>query len=324
MLVLTLLTGCSTDVPAEVSTPGQPDPAVTETTQQSETVSAAPPEASTNAPAVDRAGNPITVPMELERIISLAPATTQTVVHMGLSDKLVAIDTNSAIIEGIPEGLPTVDLLSPDTELLITLDADLVLCSAMTGYDGSEPLKPLSDAGVCIAVIPTSKSIDGIKEDLIFVADLVGRHDKGVSFIEELESGIQEIKDAVGGAAAKGVYFEIAAAPAAYSFGGGTFMNEMIEIAGGKNIFDDMDGWLAVSEEQLITRNPDVIFTNVNYIDDPVGEILSRTSLQGVAAVAGQQVFFVDNYASSLANEYVLTAIRQMAAAMHPDLWQNG
>ncbi|MDR0446221.1 MAG: ABC transporter substrate-binding protein [Oscillospiraceae bacterium] len=301
-LAMALLAGCggtSTDTPPADTTP----PA--------------------DLPTIDRAGNPITAPLSAERIVALSPAVTQTLLHMGLADKIVAIDTNSLIFEGLPADLPTVDMLSPDGELLLTLNADLVLCSSMTGFDGGEPLKPLSDSGICVAAIPSSASIEGIKEDIMFIADIVGQHDEGAEIIAELEAGIQEVRDAIGAAAPKTVYFEIAAAPAAYSFGNGTFLNEMIEIAGGENIFSDMDSWLAVSEEQVIARNPEVIFTNVIYIENSVGEILSRESLADTTAVTEENVYYVDNYSSSLANEYILTAIHQMAEAMHPDLWKN-
>jgi iron complex transport system substrate-binding protein len=300
MLALAFLAGCGQAAPAAAPS----DPAAAPLT-------------------VDRAGNPITPPEQVERIIALSPAITQTLINLGLAGKLVAVDMNSAVFEGIPADLPIVDMLSPDGELLLTLNADLALCSAMTGYDGSEPLKLLADSGVCVAAIPSSDSIEGIKQDLVFIAGITRTEDKGAEIVAGLESGIRAVEDAIGAAEKKSVYFEIAAAPAAYSFGAGTFMNEMIEIAGGRNIFADIDGWLAVSEEQVIARDPDVIFTNVVYLDAPVDEILSRASLQEVTAVAQGQVFFVDNFSSSLANEYILTAIRQMAAALHPDLWPN-
>ena len=351
MLVLTLFAGCartdSSTITAAATNPATQDTepeepatsASTTTTTLSSTTAAATSAttaattAATSAqvaasstvslPSVDRAGNPINAPEQVDRIISLAPAITQTLIHIGLADKLVAIDTNSTVFEGLPADLPLVDMLSPDGELLLTLNADVVLCSAMMGFDGSEPLKPLTNAGVCVAAIPSADSIDGIKEDLRFIADITGQHEKGAEIVSELEAGIQAVKDAIGGAKKKTVYFEIAAAPAAYSFGNNTFMNTMIEIAGGENIFADIDGWLAVSEEQVIARNPDFIFTNITYIDTPVDEILSRESLQGVTAVLERQVFQIDSNSSSLSNEYILLAIHQMAGALHPELWKN-
>ena len=341
VLVVTLLAGCKQTVaPTDTSgaqtatspshatetqnSPESTKPSTNPSPEQSTSQPFETPPETAPAPTVDRAGNQIAPPAKIDKIISLAPAVTQTLVHMGLADKLVAIDINSVGLEGVPDNLPTVDMLSPDGELLLTLGADLALCSAMMGYDGSEPLKPLVNAGTCVAAIPSSNSIESIKLDLIFIADIVGQHAKGVQIVSELEAGIQKVKDAVGSAAPKTVYFEIAAAPAAYSFGSGTFMNEMIEIAGGKNIFADIDSWLAVSEEQVIIRNPDVIFTNITYIDAPVDEILSRTSLQNVTAVMERQVFYIDSNSSSQSNEFILTAISQMAAALHPDLWKNG
>lgn len=314
MFALTIIPALAlTVIPALTGCAGSDDPAVPQS-QGTDTA----------VPSVDRAGNPISPPPEPKLIISLSPAVTQTLVHLGAADLLAAADTNSVKLEGVPEGLPSVDMLFPDTELLLTLNADLLLCSSMTGYDGSEPLKPLAAAGVCIAVIPSGTSMDDIREDLAFIAALTGRRDEGAAIREELDTGILAVRDALGGAKKKSVYFEIAAAPAAYSFGGGTFMNELIEIAGGENIFADLSGWLAVSEEQVIARDPDVIFTNIDYSPAPVDEILSRSSLRGVTAVVEKQVFFVDSNSSSLANEYVLTAVYQMAAAMHPDLWKNG
>ncbi len=71
--------------------------------------------------------------------------------------------------------------------------------------------------------------------------------------------------------------FEIAALPNIYSFGQETFLHEMIELIGAKNAFADEESWISVSEEAAVAKNPDVILTNVSYIEDSVGEILART-----------------------------------------------
>lgn len=56
-----------------------------------------------------------------------------------------------------------------------------------------------------------------------------------------------------------------------YSFGGGVFLDEMIEIIGAENILGEETGWLRVEPETIMAADPDVILTNVNYIEDPVG-----------------------------------------------------
>ena len=95
----------------------------------------------------------------------------------------------------------------------------------------------------------------------------------------------------------------------------------MIELIGAENILADQQGWLAVEAETIVAADPDVILTNVNYIDEPVAEILGRGGWEGMRAVQDQQVFYIDNMASSLSNHNIVKALDQMAKAVYPDLF---
>ena len=106
-----------------------------------------------------------------------------------------------------------------------------------------------------------------------------------------------------------------------YSFGSGVFLNEMIELIGAENVLAGQEGWLPVEAETIVAADPDVILTNVNYIDDPVAEILGRSGWEGMSAVQNEQVFYIDNMASSLSNQNVVKALDQMAKAVYPELF---
>lgn len=106
-----------------------------------------------------------------------------------------------------------------------------------------------------------------------------------------------------------------------YSFGRGVFLNEMIELIGAENILADQEGWLAVEGETVASANPDVILTNVNYLDDAVGEILSRSGWEGVSAIQNKQVYYIDNMSSSLSNHNIVKALDEMAKAVYPDAY---
>ena len=109
-----------------------------------------------------------------------------------------------------------------------------------------------------------------------------------------------------------------------YSTGSGTYMDEMIRWVGGENILADENGWVSVEGETVVAADPDVIFTNVNYIDDPAGEILGRDGWAGVTAVVNGEVYSIDNMASSLPNQNIVIAMRQMAEALYPDYFTAG
>ena len=108
-----------------------------------------------------------------------------------------------------------------------------------------------------------------------------------------------------------------------YSFGNNVYLNEMIELIGAENILADQEGWITVEGETVAAANPDVIFTNVTYTDDPVQEILDRDGWAGISAIKNKSVYTVDNNASSQPNHNIIKAMRQMAEILYPDYYQS-
>lgn len=271
---------------------------------------------------LDRSGTEIIIPENVDTIVSMAPSITETLVHMGLSDKIIAYDKYSAEVEGVPEGLPVFDIMAPDVETLAMLKPDIMFTSGMSSSKGDDPFKSIKDLGILVTSIPSSYSFEGIKEDIIFIGkmtksekvaeDIVKNFDKEVIAIQEKIEAVKSDKK---------VYFEIAPGPEATSFGSETFLNEMITLLGGKNVLADQSGWVKVSEEQVLSLNPDIIFTNVNSIENPVQEILNRNSWSVISAVKDKRVYQVDKNTSSRPNEFVVNALKEMAKAMYPEVF---
>jgi iron complex transport system substrate-binding protein len=118
------------------------------------------------------------------------------------------------------------------------------------------------------------------------------------------------------------VYFEISPAPHMFSFGTGTFLHEMIELVGAINIFGDQEGWIGVADEVLLGLNPDVIITSVNFIDDPIDEIINRPGWSNITAVANGDIFLVDTDSSNRPSQNIIYALREIAIAIYPDKFQ--
>lgn len=281
---------------------------------------------SSDAPAPitkDRAGMDITLPKEINSIISLAPSSTEVLYALGMKDKIIAIDTQSQRLEGINTELPAFDMMSPDGEKMASLKPDIVFVSGMSFAGDVDPFKALKDMGICIVQTPSSDSIKGITEDISFIAQVVGKQAEGEKIVADMQTEVDRIA-AIGKTITdkKSVLFEIACAPDIYSFGSGVFLNEMIEIIGATNVLADQKSWLAVEVESAVKANPDVILTNVTYVEDPVAEILSREGFAGVTAVKEKQVYYIDNFASSLPNHNIVKALNQMAKAIYPEQYK--
>lgn len=297
-------------------------------TQESETETAAAAKAQTaesadvTRPQEDRAGNPITVPEEVDSIISLAPATTQILCDLGLADEIVAVDTNSPqYAEGLAEDVMQFDMMEPDLEQILNAQPDIIFVSNMSSQGGDDIFAGIREAGICVAEIPTSNTIEDVKKDVQFTADCVGKSEEGAALVEGMEAVIDEVS-AIGQTMEekKTVLFEISPVPYLYSFGTGVYLNEMIELIGAQNVLADQEGWLSVTEESAVAANPDVILTSDNFSnEDPVAEILGRVGWENVTAVKDGAVAYIDNAASSLPNHHIVDALKEMAKAVYPE-----
>ena len=279
----------------------------------------------TDRMVTDREGTEVNIPTKIEKIISTAPSNTEVLMALGLGDKLVAIDKYSTDIEGINTELPQIDFLNPDAETIIGLEPDIVIASGHNKTGSVEdPFKAISEAGIPVVYIPSSDSIDGIYKDIEFIADVVNERSKGKEIVDDMKAQVEEIK-AIGDTITdkKSVYFEISPAPYLSSFGKSTFLNEMIEIIGAKNIFENEEGWISPTAEAIIDANPDVILTNVNYVENPTKEIMSRDGWDNITAVKEKAVYSIDANSSSRPTQNVIKALKEMAKAVYPDEFKD-
>ncbi len=271
---------------------------------------------------IDREGNELVIPAEVNSIISLAPSITETLIDLGLGDKIVGIDTYSAEEVGLSEDVVQFDILAPDVETIATLQPDMIFVSGMSKATSDDPLAAAKDLGITVTYIPTSNSLAGIKEDITFLGEATHTTERAAEINADFDARIAEINEKIAtvDAEPRTVYFEIGPSPNLYSFGKGVFLDEILTMLNTTNIFGEQESWIAVTEEEIFARNPQVIFTNT-YLEDPITELVARDGWNSLDAVKNNQVFQVDIKTSSQANEFVVLAIEEMAKALYPDLF---
>jgi iron complex transport system substrate-binding protein len=275
---------------------------------------------------MDRSGNRLVLSGRTDRIISTAPSNTEIIVELGMADRLVAVDKYSQMIPEIPADLPLIDFFYPDAEAVIGLAPDLIIANGHNRIgSGDDPFKLIREAGIPVAYIPMSESISAIYLDIEFIAGILGASEKGREAAERMKSRIDEIAAVRGSIdGKKRIYFEISPPPSVVTLGQNTYLHEMIETIGGENIFADERGVLFPSAEAIISKNPDVIFTNVNYGDSPsVEEIKRRPGFEHIEAVKHNRVYQIDADSSSRPSPRILLALNQMALAAYPEYYEK-
>ena len=276
-------------------------------------------------PTTDREGFAISVPDEINRIIAIGASNAEIIVALGLGNKIVAVDMWSADVQGLPAHASTaLDMLNLNAEFVVSLMPDIIFVTGMARAGGTDdPLAPVSSAGITIIYMPTSTSIDAIMEDILFIAAVVDRFEAGEAIVLDMQAEINEIREIAAGIdISRTVYFEIDHSWM-ISFGHGTFLNEMIELVGATNIFGDMEGWFAVSAEDLLMLNPDVILTSSDFLDDPISEIAGRPGFDALLAVQNGNIHLITANYSNRPSHNITLALREIAMAVFPEYFRE-
>lgn len=309
------LAGCQTEAPANTERTEQTQTTPVEQTENSDV---------TSSKMVDREGNEFEAPASIERILSTAPSNTEVLIALGLADNLVGVDKYSTDIEGIPAEAQIIDFRNPDAEAIIAMEPDIIIASGHNKVGDEDPYALLKEAGITVVYIPSSDSIQGIYEDIAFIAEITETESKGQELIDEMKQEVEAIKEIANTITEqKTVYFEIGSSSNLYSFGHSTFLNELIETVGATNILASEEGWISPSEEAIITANPDVILTNEGYLENPTQLIKERAGFEGITAVENDAIYLIDKNASSRGSQNVIKALKEMAEAIYPEYYAN-
>ena len=182
-----------------------------------------------------------------------------------------------------------------NTERILALRPDAVLLRTMEHTDAQ--IAALEKAGLKV-VVTDAQNIEQVYSTIRLIGGVTGHAQQAETVAAGMHSVFEKIKQTpVEGE--KTVYFEVS--PLEYGLwtaGKNTFMNEIAELMGLKNCFDELDGWVEVSQEQVISRNPDYIVTIAMYFGEgapPADEIMSRAGWSGVTAVKNKKVLNLQN-----------------------------
>lgn len=203
----------------------------------------------------DSLGDFVELPEKPQRIVSLVAGFTETVVRMGYGPVIAGIS------EFCPRFTPHLqapvvgDYLKVDRERLAAAQPDLILST--TGIQRTLARR-LHDEGLPVYVLPLPNSLHGVLENVLTLGALVDDLPAARSLAQGWEQLFLDLK-ASAPAARPRVYAELWLGKHARMAGGLTFVHDLIEAAGGENIFGDVrTGYLPLDVEEATRRRPDI------------------------------------------------------------------
>lgn len=190
-----------------------------------------------------------------KRIVSLGPIITDMIFLLEADDRLIGI-TSYCIPPDTSEPKEILGtVMQMNVEKIISMEPDLVIANALTRQ---KQIIVLQKQGLNVIKLPTPKNFDEICQRLLELGTIVGGHRKAIKIVNKARLGVEKIRAAAKSLQKKTVFIQIGLKPLKTS-GKGTFINEYIEFAGGRNIaLDAKDG--IFSREKVLQLDPDVIF----------------------------------------------------------------
>lgn len=253
-------------------------------------------ETDTSVTVTDMTGREVTLDKPATRIVALTASDCEILYAIGAGDALVGrgsyCDYPAEVLNvtAVQSGSDT------NIEEIIALEPQVLLMSTMAQTE--EQVQALENAGIKV-VVSDAQDIEGVYTAIEMIGKLMGKDAEAAAVIDSMKTTFAEVAENASENAGKTVYFEVS--PLQYGLwtaGKGTFMNEIANMVGLTNCFEDVEGWAEISEEQVIARNPDYIVTISMYYGEgptPVEEILGRKGWEELTAIKNQGVLNLAN-----------------------------
>ena len=258
-----------------------------------------------------------------ERIVTLAPSNTEILFALGASKQMVGRDSFS---DFPPEARDVPDVgggfMALNMELIVASKPDLVLASPLTP---PEQLADLQKIGLNVHVVENPTSFEDLYANLEEVAVLTGHENEAAALVAALKARVEAVRAQVTRAEGKPlVYYELDATDpsAPYTSGPGTFVDLLINSAGGANFGAELSGeWVQVSVEELLARQPDVIVLgDYTYGAVTAEQVRSRSGWDALTAVQQNRIFMFDDNLVSRPGPRLVDGLEAMAKLLHPDI----
>jgi iron complex transport system substrate-binding protein len=258
-----------------------------------------------------------------QRIVSLVPALTEVLFAIGAGPQVVAV---SSFDEWPPEvrGLPRVGaLLDPDTERILALDPDLVITYGSQG----EVEAQFARAGIEVFSYRhggLQTVLDGMRE----LGVVTGHATEADAAIRRIEARLDAVRRAVAGRDRPRTLLIFERQPLelrqVYASGGVGFMHDLLEVAGGENIFADVNAEATQpSVETILVRAPAVVLeVRPNELPDSErqrGERAVWNALGSIPAVRDDRIPFLYGDYLVVPGPRVVDVAEAFARVLHPD-----
>ena len=236
----------------------------------------------------DDLGNEITFYEPPKRIVSLAPSNTEILFALGLNKEIIGVTEYCDYPDDAKNKEKIGGFSNPNLEKIYSLKPDFVF-----GVRGNPKETLINLTKLKIDVLAYDpKNLDDLFNLIITVGKITDKREEAYNLVSKMKEKRDSIIEKAEKLKKKKVYLEIWNNPY-MSVGENTYLNKLIEDAGGINIAKKAKGdWPILSQEFIITENPEVII--IAYMGQNIEEVLKRPGWENIDAVKNKRIYIIN------------------------------
>ena len=259
------------------------------------------------------------------RIISLIPAVTEMLFAIGAGPQVVAVSSFDRYPPQVEKLQRVGALIDPDVERILSLRPDMVAIYASQG-----DLRAQLERAKIPVYVYSHAALGDITTTMKALGERVGHAQEAADLTRTIETRIDGVRKRVAGLPRPSTLIVFDREPLAlrgiYASGGFGFIHDMVDAAGGENVFADVKQQaVQATTELILSRRPQVILElrgDTVTADMRRREIAVWQALSSVPAVRDGRVYFIDQQLTVIPGPRVADAIELIAHTLHSEAYR--
>lgn len=272
---------------------------------------------------IDDEGTTIIVAAKPQRIVSLSPAITETVFALGAGDRLVGgTDYDDYPAEAV--ALPDVAGFSGVLiEQVVAQAPDLVL-AAGNGFTPADDITRMRELGLNVAVF-YAETHEEVLAAIRRIGTAIGEAPAAYALSARIAADLERVAAAVATTATRPrTFYQIGSEPELYGPAPGSFLADLIVLAGGDPIVTSDPAVYSISAEQIIAQDPEVIVLGDAIWGVCPADVMARPGWDVLTAVRDGAVRPVDDTTITRPGPRIALGFAELARAIHPEIEIEG
>jgi len=271
--------------------------------------------------ATDLLGRKVSVPADPRRVVALAPSITEIIFSLGQADRLKGVSQFSDYPVAAAT-LPKVgSYVHPDLERIVALKPDL--CIAIKDGNPREIVDRLESMKIPVYAVDP-RNLDSVMATVEAIGALLNCEGTAAGLVQGMRRRISRVRERISHAGRRpGVFFQIGIAPIV-SVGTDSFIHQLIEMAGGKNLAAGDVVYPRFSREQVLALSPEIIIITSMARAAAFEHVKAEWSRwPSLPAARDGKIYIEDSNLFDRPSPRLVNALEVLAKRIHPEAMQE-